>query len=143
MIVKNQLTVEFGIVKDYPSTVIEYEGDYETGVKITIDAARGSASNIRINNVTRGEYIIIDDTKLAAVIDSGLQKYDVIEIDTTRGNKSARLIRDGVSKSVLSAIDISSKWIQIQKGSNSITATATGLENLIISISYTTRVLGV
>ena len=140
-----QLTVEFGFIKDYPSTVITYDGDDEAGVTITIEAAYGGAEGIRINNTTRNEYIIIDNAKVSAIMGgTGLTKYDTIVIDTTRGNKSAKLIRDGVSHGILNAVDISSKWIQIQKGDNVFTGSATsGFENLIISVSYKVSVLGV
>ena len=144
MLIKQQITVEFGFVKDYPSTVITYNGDDETGVTIVIEAAYGGASGIRINNTTRGEYIIIDDEKISAIMGSGFSKYDVITINTTRGNKSATLMRDGTSKSILNAVDISSKWIQLQKGDNVFTSTASeGLENLIISVNFKQNVLGV
>ena len=144
MLVRQQVTVEFGFVKDYPSTTVNYEGDGETGVTITIEATYGEAKGIRINNTTRGEYIIINDDKLSAIVGSGLTRYDKIVIDTTRGNKSAKLLRDGTTKSILNAIDLSSKWIQLQKGNNVFTVTTTsGLANLTISIDYKQEYLGV
>ena len=144
MYARNQITVEFGYIKDYPDTVIDYEGDYETGITITIEAMFGTATGLRINNVTRNEYIIIDDAKLTAIMGSGLQKYDLITINTTKGNKSATLTRDGETKSILNAINLSSKWIQLQKGENRFTATATeGLDNMVIAVTYQNRVLGV
>lgn len=144
MYTRNQMTVEFGFLKDYPDTIIDYEGDDETGVTIKIEALFGTATSLRINNVTRGEYIIIDDAKLTAILGSGIQKYDLITIDTTKGNKTATLTRDGENKSILNAISLSSKWIQLQKGENRFTATATeGLDNMVISVVYQNRVLGV
>jgi len=139
-----QLTVEFGIVKTYPETVIQYKGDAETGVIIEIEVIGSSASSIRINNVTRSEYIIIDHTKLAAIVGSDLEQYDLLTINTNRGSKSAKLLRGGVSYDVLHAIDLSSKWIYLQTGPNKMTYSATpSVDQLRISIKCPVKVLGV
>ena len=139
-----QLTVEFGFVKTYPETIIQYKGDAETGVIIEIEVLGTTASGIRINNVTRGEYIIIDNTKLSAIIGSDLAQYDLIIIDTHRGKKSAKLLRGGVTYDILHAIDLSSKWIYLQTGPNRLTYSATpNVNDLQISIKCPVRVLGV
>ena len=56
-------TVQFGIIKDYPEATINYSGDGESGVIITIEFL-GETSGIRINNTTRGEYLILDNEKI-------------------------------------------------------------------------------
>ena len=139
-----QLSLEFGLIKDYPETIIDYQGDGEIGVVIIFEARFGGASNIRINNVTRNEFIIIDDIKLKAITGNGVIKGDEIQIDTTRGQKTAKLIRDGETISILNAIDLSSKWIQLQKGPNRFTCTAKDdLDNLIVTVNFDNRFLGV
>ena len=143
MLVKNQITVEFGIIKDFPDAYVDYEGDGETGVKITIDVL-DSAGGIRINNTTRSESLILNDDMLYSVLGTGLQKYDTITISTERGNKTAKLLRNGVTYNILNAVDLSSKWIQLQKGTNRLTITADyGMINLKVYVTYNTRVLGV
>ena len=135
-----QKTVEFGIIKDYPDAVINYEGHGTTGVKITIDVIGDAGGAIRINNTTRGEYLILN----TSLISGGLKLYDTITIDTNRGNKTARLLRDGVTSNILRAVDLTSKWPQLQYGNNRFTCTADyGLIYLKVSVSYEARVLGV
>ena len=143
MYATKQLTVEFGFIKDYPDTIVDYQGDGDGNFIITIEF-KGEATGIRINNVTREEYMIIDDTKLNEIMKSGIIQYDTIVINTAVGKKSAELIRDGVSHNIIHAIDLSSKWIRLQKGENRFTCTSkTGLDNMVVTLSYKTRVLGV
>ena len=138
-----QLTVEFGIIKPYPETDVIYDGSGESGVTIVIEAF-GAASGIRINNTTRSESMILDNDRIKSITGAGLSKDDVITIVTTKGSKSAKLVRDGTSYNILHALDKSSKWIYLQTGSNKFTSTATsGLENIRVHLEYSVKYLGV
>lgn len=140
---RTQLTVQFGTIKDYPEATINYAGDGECGIVITIEFL-GPVTGIRVNNTTRGEYLILNDDKIAAVVGSGIEQYDLIKIDTTRGNKSATLSRGGITYNILHAVDLSSKWIYLQYGDNHFTYTATtGFDYMSVTLECQVKVLGV
>lgn len=139
----NSGQIEFGNIKDYPMTIIDYDGSAVTGVTITMEA-KGPVSGLRINNATRDEYIIIDDTKLRTIISDGIQKYDQIIIDTRQGQKSAKLIRDAKTYNILKACLPVSKWIQLQTGQNVFTySTTTDIDLIDINVSFPVRYLGI
>ena len=141
--VKKQLREEFGLIKSYPSTVIDYEGSGLLGITIRIEA-KGPASGLRINNVSRGEFLIIDSSRLKAIAGRDISLGDVIIIKTGKGEKSVTLSRDGTSYNILHAIDTSSKWIYLQHGPNEFTVTAEqNLDNLFIQVNYQQKVLGI
>ena len=139
----NASTLEFGRIKQYPSTIIEYDGSALTGLTFTIEA-KGPVSDLRINNSTRGEYIAIDDTKLKSIVVYGIQKYDTIIINTRKGEKSATLIRDAVNYNILDACIPVKKWPQLQTGKNVFTYSSTSeIQNVRIDASYETKYLGI
>ena len=140
---RTQLTVQFGTIKDYPEAVINYAGDGESGIVIILEFL-GPTTGIRINNTTRGEYLILNDEKIAAVVGSNIEQYDLIKIDTTRGSKSATLSRGGIVYNILHAVDLSSKWIYLQTGNNHFTYTATsGFDYMSVTLECPVKVLGV
>ena len=140
---RTQLTVQFGTIKDYPEATINYAGDGESGVIITFEFL-GATTGIRINNTTRGEYMILNDSKIEAIVGSPIAQYDLIRIDTTRGNKSATLSRGGIVYNILHAVDLSSKWIYLQTGANHFTYTATsGFDYMLVNLECPIKVLGV
>lgn len=140
---RTQLTVQFGTIKDYPEATINYAGDGESGVVITLEFL-GETTGIRINNTTRGEYLILNDSKISSIVGSNIALYDLIRIDTTRGSKSATLSRGGVVYNILHAVDLSSKWIYLQTGDNHFTYTATaGFDYMTVTLTCPVKVLGV
>ena len=139
----NSGQIEFGHIKDYPSTVIDYDGSAVTGAIITIDA-KGPIAGLRINNTTRGEYIIIDDAKFRKIVGTGIINLDQIIIDTRKGQKSAKLIRDAKPYNILDACLPVSKWIQLQTGPNIFTySLTTEIENVDINVSFPVRYLAI
>lgn len=135
-------SIEFGYVKEYPATTIDYKGSAITGVKIIIDA-HGLISNLRIDNATRKEKIVIDD-KILERITGHIRNLDQIIINTTRGEKSAILIRNGVTYDIFKACLPIRNWIQLQTGPNVLSySSTTELEHAEIKVSYLTRYLGV
>lgn len=135
--------LEFGRIKDYPRTLINYEGSAVSGVTINIEA-NGPITGLRINNVTRGEYIIIDDTKLSQIVGSTISQFDQIIIDTRKGQKSAKLIRNSRTYNILNACLPVAKWIQIQTGQNEFTYSSTSdIENVDMHVSFPTQYLAI
>lgn len=106
-----------GEIQHKTENVIVYEGDVETGIKITIHAI-GPATNVSIYNVTTREVMRINTDRLKALTGSEIIASDDIIIDTTRGQKSAILIRNGVETNILNCIDRDSDWFELSKGDN-------------------------
>lgn len=139
-----QVTYEFGNIKEYPRTIVIYDGSDDTGLTIMIQAKNAISGEMRINNVTRNETLIIDLNKVRTIIGSTIQKFDEIIINTEKGHKSATLIRGNVNYNILHAVDLSSKWIQLQQGNNEFTYTITsGSNDVDLILNYMTSVLGV
>lgn len=136
--------IEFGKIKNYPRTIIDYDGSAVTGLTINIEA-KGPIRNLRINNVTRNEYIVIDDSKLYQILGSTyIQKYDQIIIDTRKGQKSAKLIRDAKTYNILNACLPVSKWVQLQTGPNEFTySTSNEIENVDMNVTFPVRYLAI
>ena len=141
--VRNNRTLRFGNIKNYPSTIINYDGHGETGVLFTIEAT-GFILGLRLNNVTRKETLIFDDDKLSKIVGNTIQKNDQIIINTEKGSKSCILIRNGKTYNIFNAIVKGSQWIYIQNGENVITySTISNIENAKITLVCQTKYLGV
>ena len=122
---------------------VQYEGEVDAGMVITIHAL-GAAENITIYNYITLESIIIDTSFLASWDPPGLVVGDDIIISTERGNKYVRFLRSGVYYNILNAVDKDSTWFQLKKGENIIGFTADdGINNLQITISNKTIYEGV
>lgn len=135
-------TVEFGKIKSYPSTEIDYKGSAVTGIQIIIEA-RDEITGFRIDNATRKEYIIIDETKLKPDI-GHIRNHDQIIINTSRGEKSAILVRDGFSYNILNACSTMRKWIKFQTGLNVLSySTTSDIRTADVKVVYLTKYLGV
>lgn len=130
--------IEFGSISFFNETEIEYEGDVDTGFTLTIHAL-GSASNIALYDLTSGESLIIDTSK----IPNGLQMYDDLIISTVRGQKRAKLYRNGVYTNALNCLGLNTDWPKLHKGNNTFMYTATGAENIVLSLEYKTYYEGI
>lgn len=124
----------FGEIHTKTSGVVVYEGDAEIGVTIEIHAV-GPASNITIYNLDTREIMTIDSVKIKAITGNDIIARDDIIIDTSRGNKGIKLIRDGVSYNILNALNKNTSWFSLTKGDNSFGFTADeGVLNLQFKI---------
>lgn len=107
----NPITVSGLTTSDATATYFPYDGSTETGVIITLNVnVAVSEFNVYYvdgNNVTW--------TMNATVL---LQVGDVVTINTTPGNKSATLVRAGVTTSILYAISPQSTWPKLAPGDN-------------------------
>ena len=120
----------FGEIQIKTEGVITYHGDSEIGVIVYIHAI-GPASNISIYNTETREVMRIDTTKLEKLTGNGVIASDDIIINTTKGDKSITLLREGVSYNILNCLDKNSDWFALTKGDNIFAFTAdSGVTNL-------------
>ena len=126
---------EFATIHVDTAGSVRYEGDYETGMVMTIYVA-GVAKNITIRNDSNGESMRIDTDKLAVLTNSnGIEPGDFITIDTH--NKRITLLRDGEYINILNCLDKGVKWFTLTKGENVFAYDAeAGSVNLQFRIEY-------
>ena len=128
--------IEFGQILLDTRAILTYNGDIDTGVIITINAT-GAANDINIFNTMTYEKMIIDTNRIVALTGQGFGQGDAIIISTIRGNRYARLLREGVYTNIISALDKNSDWFQISSGDNLFAFTAAGGESsLMINFVY-------
>lgn len=113
---------------------IYYEGNYETGMQITLHAV-GTVEGPRLFEVLRSQEMFIDFTMIQG---------DTIIVDTRKGKKSVTLIRNGVSTNILNALGENPEWLTLNQGDNQLTFTAdVGAQYLQFSVTYPTLYTGV
>ena len=126
--------LEMGSIKIVSEKIITYKGDAETGIKITIHAY-GEVDNITIYNTETRESMKINTNLLQELTGSGIIANDEIIINTEKGNKYIRLLREGRYYNILNCLDKNASWFQLQNGDNIFAYTAeTGVENLRFTI---------
>lgn len=103
----------------YSEKTIEYLGDTDTGFVMTIQF-NDPATGVVVYNIKTGESMKILDDKYEAIMGSGIEVGDIIEISTIKKNKYIRVLRDGVYKNIMNALDKNTNWLQFTKGYNTI-----------------------
>lgn len=127
--------LEFSVIEDVTDRVIDYKGDAEVGVTISIQA-RGEAGDITIYNVDTAETMMVYNNLIESLTGSGIVDGDEIIICTVRGQKSAKLIRQGKTTNILNCIGRDADWFQLAKGPNTFAYDAvTGRNNLRVVIT--------
>lgn len=122
-------------IRDVTDRVIVYRGDQEVGVTITI-RAKGDAGDITIYNVNTTETMYVYSTAIEQLTGSGIKAGDEIVICTVKGQKSAKLIRDGLTTNILNCINRDADWFQLAKGNNTFAYNAkSGRNNLRVEIA--------
>lgn len=120
----------FGEIQIKTEGVITYHGDSEIGVMIYIHAI-GPATNINIYNTETREVLRINTEKISSLTGKGIVASDDIVINTSKGDKSITLIREGVSYNILNCLDKNTDWFTLAKGDNIFAFTAdSGVTNL-------------
>ena len=128
-------TFEFGNISVDHSKIVQYDGEAEVGVIITVELT-GPVSNPSFYNEDWDESILIYTDKVKSIIGSDLQSGDQIIISTVSGEKYARIRREGIDYNVLNAIDRAVSWITLYPGNNVITYMAeSGIDNMMVSVS--------
>lgn len=117
--------LEMGSIQNKNEQIIVYDGNAEIGMSIYIHAL-GDASNITIANNLTKEKMVINTDKLKTLMgtDYAIISGDTIIINTTKGNKSITLLREGISTNILNCVDRGSKWFTLVKGDNIFSYTA-------------------
>ena len=111
-------------------TLINYQGTISTGVTFTVNI-NAAMSEFQIY------YVDGDGFSWNMDVAANFLVGDVITIVTTPGNKSANLVRAGVTSSILYAISPQSTWIQFGKGAKTIRFSASS--SMSATVSYTKR----
>lgn len=109
---------------------VDYDGDEETGVVFKISAF-DNISNIRIENLTTGEYISFG-------VD--LKPDDIMTISTVDGDKFIQLTRNDEVYNYLKYLDNGSSFFKLSIGENKIKFTATGITPSSVNVAMTYRV---
>ncbi|ATN93669.1 minor tail protein [Streptomyces phage Scap1] len=108
---------------------IEYAGNIETGIQLTLNVDR-TLPEFSVFHVPPN-----DETVQLDFDSDPLEPGDVLTISTVRGSKGAILTRAGVESSVLYGISPQSKWIELQPGTNTIRVYAEGAD-IPLTIQY-------
>lgn len=112
-------------------TTLVYEGDVETGFKLTLNVNR-SLDEITIYH--RNEAGESSSLEFINPLVAG----DVLTISTVNGQKGATLNRGGIVSSLLYAISPYANWIKLFPGSNFIRVNAEGAA-IPYTLEYTTK----
>lgn len=100
--------IPFSTLDSNKITNVYNDSETETGFIIEIGVS-DTITNIKLVNIKTGETFTIDDNFL---------QNDKIIIDTNKGKKSAKLIRNGVTSNLFSSIIKGSKFFQLSIGDN-------------------------
>lgn len=119
------------VTGDSLSTDIEYDGTVDTGIVLTVDIDRTESTFTIYNEGPDG---ILQQLDFSAPLVAG----DKVRISTVAGAKGATLTRVGADSSVLYGVNPTSKWIELQQGTNKFRVQATGTP-LAYTLEYLTR----
>lgn len=130
--------INFGEIQTMYDTVIDYTGDYDTGVEIHIIAKKGEVKNFTIYNANTKQKTEVNTNNIVAPGGSGkLLKNDELIIDTRVGYKSCTLMRKGKTFNAIRCIPVDIDWMVLARGNNRITYTAEeGLEDMYVYLKY-------
>lgn len=129
--------IEFGTINLDTRSTIDYVGDVDTGVLITIHALGSVSGYLTIYNVETQEKMVVDLTKIKTLIGKDYGSGDDIIISTVSGDKYVQVLHDGKYTNAIAAIEKLADWFQVSVGRNIFNFTVTkGIENLVMSFSY-------
>lgn len=129
--------IEFGTINLDTRSTIDYVGDVDTGVLITIHALGSVSGSLTIYNVETQEKMVIDLEKIKTLIGKDYGSGDDIIISTVSGDKYVQVLHDGKYTNAIAAIEKLADWFQVSVGRNIFNFTVTkGIENLVMSFSY-------
>lgn len=135
--------IEFGTIARDTRAILEFDGDVDTGVYITIHAM-DDAEDITVYNVDTQESMKIDTGRITRMTGQSFGEKDDIEICTVPGSKYIRLLRKGVYTNIISALDRKSQWLVLRNGTNMFGFNArTGENNLLVTFEYRSQYGGI
>lgn len=106
----------------------------ETGAIIRIKAL-AAVSNITLYDA--------NDASRIFEINLTLQENEIVEIDTERSPRTVKLVRtDGRTENILRYIGHNPTWFRLKKGNNLFGFTASSVESVEVTFSFTNKYLG-
>lgn len=133
----NENLIEFGTINLDTRSIIDYIGDVDTGVLITVHALGSVSGYLTIYNVETQEKMVVDLAKIKTLIGKDYGSGDDIIISTVSGDKYVQVLHDGKYTNAIAAIEKLADWFQVSVGRNIFNFTVTkGIENLVMSFSY-------
>lgn len=127
--------IEMGEIRNETVYDVQYNGDVDVGVIITIQVS-GDVRNLVIYNTETHERMAFNDEKIAQAAEDPIKEGDILTISTIKNNKYARLQRGTKVYNILNCLDRSSDWIQLTQGNNIIAYTATeGVDDITFKIT--------
>lgn len=130
--------IEFSIISIDSRAILNYKGDADTGVVITLHPV-SAVSDITLYNVNTKESMSIDTDKILTITGQAFNVGDDIIISTIKGDKYVRLLRNGAYTNIIGALSKDSDWFQITPGDNIFDFTTDSKEskkNLMVMFSY-------
>lgn len=135
-------SLKFGEILSRNMATTNYDGNVETGILATIEAAYGPVVDPYIENMSSGERFTILTSKLPGNI--GFNLGDSFTINTNTGEKSVLHERNATATKVLRAVSPTSKWIRLLPGENVFAySAASGEANMDVSFQFATKYDGV
>lgn len=129
--------IEFGLINLDTRSILDYSGDVDTGVLITVHAIGSVSGTLTIYNVETHENMKIDLSKVKTLIGRDYGNGDDIIISTVSGDKYVQVLHDGKYTNAIAAIEKLADWFTISVGKNIFNFTVTkGTENLAMMFSY-------
>lgn len=105
----DEKNITFGEIWLDTRAILEYNGNVDTGMLITIHAF-DAAKNIRLYNVDTREQMRIDTDKIEQITGEPYGSKDDIEISTIQGNRYCKLLRHGAYINIIGALSRDSDW---------------------------------
>lgn len=127
--------IVFGYISNDVGITIENDGDVECGMIIEL-YAKDALTNPKIFNYITQDYIGLNIS---------MQQADLITIDTRQGQKSATLLRGGVTTNIFNSVIQGSTWLQLAaNGSTFVYEVGTGnASDLTVTFSHSNLYEGV
>lgn len=131
ILTKSGLTVSNSSIQNQN---LEYFGEIDTGFKFSLTANANVETLTLINTLTNGDFRKMDFTFTSNLLISG----DVLEVNTTPGDKYVRRTRSNVSTSILYTLSRTSDWLKLYPGMNFIRVNSSDIDQPW-TITYTNK----
>lgn len=135
---KGQDYIEFGEIKSDTRVVLDYIGDIDTGVLITIRNLGGDVNTLTIFNVDTREKMEIDTAKIETITGTKFGLGDEIIISTSQNSRNVYLLRDGIKTNMINILGRYPDWFQLTIGRNSFDFIA-DTDVKVVSMTFTFR----
>lgn len=128
--------IEFSQINISNRQTIDYQGEVDTGMEISVSIF-GNSGDITIYNVDTRERIPIYSDRVRQITGQPLTKGDEVIISTIPGRRRVDLLREGYYTNILGAMDKDADWLQLRPGQQSFTFTSSITNpEVIIAMRY-------